>query len=195
MATRRTGLDRAADEHDDTATGPAAHRAVDGQHVVDQRTGAAIEQAQIQRTAARHEKVAAQERGTTPSTRFWDSPSRRMGAIFALLAAGLTIAMRIWPIVPPQAHIDTRFAWWVASLLVGATYLGGFFLADRYWQTARMLLIVAGLAQLGIGLLAGASVQDETGETGGFALFLEAAPAVLAFLAAFLIRPPEPASR
>ena len=169
---------------------PAGRIAADGQDVVDQRVDQPGEQAEIARSAEYQRQASREEREGAPSVRFWDSPSGRAGAFFALLAGLLTLATRIWPVAPPQSHGGSSVLWVLPSVLLGVAYLGGFFLADRYWNTARVLLIVAAVIHILIGFMAGAAVDVQAEGAGIRAALFDLAPAVLALIAAFLIAPP-----
>jgi hypothetical protein len=173
---------------------PSGRRAVNGQDVVDQRVDPVGEQAEIERNSAQQDAAAARERASTPSVRFWDSPSAHAGALFALLAGLLTLATRVWPIAPPQSHGGTGFFWMIPSVVVAISYLGGFFMADRHWLTARLLLLGAATVHVLLGLFAGAAVDAQAEGAGLPAMLFDFAPAVLAVVAALLIAPPAPAA-
>ena len=187
MAVSRRGADYQPAAREDR---PAGRIAADGQDVVDQRVDQAGEQAEIARSAEYQQQASRDERAGTPSVRFWDSWSRRAGAFCALLAGLLTLATRIWPVAPPQSHGGSSVLWVLPSVLLGIAYLGGFFLADRYWNTARVLLIVAAVMHVLLGFMAGAAVDAQAEGAGIRAMLFDLAPAALALIAAFLIAPP-----
>jgi hypothetical protein len=169
---------------------PTSRIAADGQDVVDQRVDQAGEQAEIARSAEYQQQASQDERAGTPSVRFWDSWSRRAGAFCALLAGLLTLATRIWPVAPPQSHGGSSVLWVLPSVLLGIAYLCGFFLADRYWKTARVVLIVAAVMHVLIGFMAGTAVDAQAEGAGIRAMLFDLAPAALALIAVFLIAPP-----
>lgn len=185
MAASRRTMEHAAAQ----ARPQPRQRGADGQDVVDQRIDHHGEQAEIQQRAAEQNEMAARERVGDPTARFWASPSARAGAVFTLLAGTLTLASRIWPVAAFQAHGDLRFPWMLGTMAIGLAYLGGFLLADRYWKSARVLLLVAGVAHVLTGFMFGAAIQDEAGATSGVHILFDLGPAVLAFMAAFLIGP------
>ncbi|MCC7370273.1 MAG: hypothetical protein IT306_17750 [Chloroflexi bacterium] len=177
-------------EHAATQARPAGQqRAADGQDIVDQRIDRHGEQAEIEQRAAEQNELAARDRLRDPTMRIWSSPSARVGAILALLAGTLTLASRIWPIAAFQSQGDLRLPWMVGTMAIGLAYLGGFLLADRYWKSARVVLIVAGLAHILVGFMSGAAIQDEAGATSGVHILFDLGPAALALLGAFLIAP------
>lgn len=185
MAASRRTVEHAARQ----ASQPQTRFAADGQDIVDQRLDHAGEQAEIKQRAAEQNEIATWDRAHDPTTRFWASPSARVGAILALVAGTLTIASRIWPIAAFQSHGDLRFPWMIGTMAIGLAYLGGFLLADRYWKSARVLLIVAGVTHILVGFMSGAALQNEAGAASGVHILFDLGPAVLAFLAAFLIAP------
>ena len=185
MSTSRRTVEHAA-----TQVRPPTHRrAADGQDIVDQRLDRHGEQAEIEQRSVEQDDRATRERIHEPTTRFWASPSARIGAILALLAGTITLASRIWPIAAFQSHGDLRFPWMIGTMAIGLAYLGGFLLADRYWKTARVVLIVAAVVHVLVGFMSGAAIQGEAGESSGVHMLFDLGPAVLAFLAAFLIGP------
>lgn len=157
------------------------------QPVVDQQHEEVEERATI-KAADRHERrVAREEAAHEPSVQFWETRGGNIGAILALLAGLFTLAVRTWPVAPPQSHGPLGTAWAIAVTVAGVLYLLGFWFADRRQGLARGILIVGALLHLGIGLAAGTIVDAQQAAPGPLAMMFDLVPAVMAFIAAFLI--------
>jgi hypothetical protein len=169
--------------------------APDGQRIVDQRA-AAEERDEIAYQAERQTRLAAAERETEPSTRFWSSRRTQVGPLLALLAGVFTLAVRTWPIATPQGHGTVGMTWFLSATVVGVAYIVGFFLADRHWQRARLVLVCAAIVHLLIGGLASLIVGDQQVAPATATVLYDAVPAILALVAAALITsPPAPNDR
>jgi hypothetical protein len=162
----------------------------DGQRIVDQHDEVAEESEAIAREAEREMIIARQEGAREPSVRFWSSRRAQVGPILALLAGVLTLAMKTWPIAPPQSHGSLGFVWFFGVLLAGVMYIAGFLLADRHWRRARAVVLAGAALHLVIGLGAGALVEAQDVAPGLLATLFDIVPAVMAIVAALLISPP-----
>jgi hypothetical protein len=189
--------DRERAETADTNRLPPAERYVapDGQRVVDQSVGREEEHAVIAEASTRHEALAREQRARQPSTRFWESPRTMVGPLLALLAGVFTLAVRTWPIATPQGHGNVGTAWFLGATIAGALYIVGFFLADRHWQRARLVLICGAVLHLVIGGIASAIVDAQQVAPGTASFLFDAVPAVVALVGAFLVTAPPAAER
>jgi hypothetical protein len=182
-------------EMTDVPEGSAAERsnriAPDGQRVVDQTGEVAEEREVITRKAGLQEAVARDERHREPSTRFWESPYRQAGPILALLAGVFTLAVRTWPIAVPQGRGTVGTAWFLGATIAGALYILGFFLSDRHWQRARLILVCGAVLHLLVGFLAATIVDEQQVAPGALSFLYDVGPAVVALVAAFLISAPD----
>ena len=165
------------------------HVAPDGQRIVDQSGDRAEEQREIERKSDLMMATAREERSREPSTRFWGSRYAQVGPLIALLAGLFTRAIRTWPIATPQGRGTVGIAWFVCATIAGACYVAGFFLADRHWKRARLVLVSAALLHLVVGILAAMQVDVQDVAPASRSIFFDAVPAVAALLAAFLIKP------
>lgn len=163
--------------------------APDGQRIVNEPRSTADERATIEERSDRLEEMSREERAQEPSSRFWSSPRAQIGPILALLAGVFTLAIRTWPIVPPQGRGTVGTAWFVAATLIGVFYVVGFFLSSRHWQRARVVLLSAAVLHLLIGFLASVVVDTQDVAAGWQSFAFDAIPAIVAIVAAFLIRP------
>lgn len=170
-------------------TGHPGRVAPDGQRIVDQSGERADERREIERKADLVESTSRVERSQEPSTRFWDSRYAQVGPLMALFAGLFTLAIRTWPIATPQGRGTVGVAWFIGATIAGACYVAGFFLSDRYWKRARMILVSAALLHLFVGFLAAMQVDAEGVAPASQSLFFDAVPAVVALIAAFLIKP------
>jgi len=157
------------------------------QAVVDQRGEVADERAAIDATDHRERMVAREEAAREPSARFWQSRTGNIGAILALIAGLFTLAIRTWPVAPPQSHGPLGTTWAIMVTIAGVFYLLGFWFADRRQGVSRLLLIAGALMQLGIGIMANMMVDAQDVAPGPLAMLFDVVPAILAFVAAFLI--------
>ena len=171
--------------------------APDGQRIVDQRGEFTDERREMERKADLVETTAREQRSHEPSTRFWGSRYAQAGPLLALFAGLFTLAIRTWPIATPQGRGTIGTAWFICATIAGAMYVAGFFLSDRHWKRARMVLVSAALLHLVVGFLAATQVDAQEVAPAWRSLFFDAAPAVAALIAAFLIgpRPESTASR
>ena len=135
------------------------------------------------------ESTARAERSHEPSTRFWDSRYAQVGPLMALFAGLFTLAVRTWPIATPQGRGTVGVAWFVCATIAGACYVAGFFLSDRHWKRARIILVSAALLHLFVGFLAAMQVDAQGVAPASQSLFFDVVPAVAALIAAFLIKP------
>ena len=164
--------------------------APDGQRVVDQSGEMAEEQREIERKAELVEATARADHARDPSARFWGSRYLRTGALLALFAGLFTLAVRTWPIAPPQGRGTVGIAWFICTTLAGVMYLAGFFLSDRHWRQARLVLVGAALLHMVIGFLAATLVDAQEIAPAWRSLFFDAVPAIAALVAALLISAP-----
>ena len=149
----------------------------------------AEEQREINRKADLVEATSRVERASEPSTRFWGSRYAQVGPLMALFAGLFTLAIRTWPIATPQGRGTVGTAWFICATLAGAMYLAGFFLADRHWKRARLVLVSAALLHLIVGFLAAMQVDAQQVAPIWQSFLFDAVPAVVALIAAFLIVP------
>jgi hypothetical protein len=187
--------DREQAETVDTNRLPPVERYVapDGQRVVDQSVGREEERAVIAEASARREALAREQRAREPSTRFWGSPRAMIGPLLGLLAGVFTLAVRTWPIAVPQGKATIGLPWFIGDTIVGILYIVGFFLADRHWRRARLVLICGAILQFVIGGLAAATVSSQQVAPAGASMLYDAIPAVVALVGAILITaPPAP---
>lgn len=173
------------------ANGSAGPRvAPDGQRIVDQSGEMAAEQREMERKADLVEATSREERMREPSTRFWSSRHAQIGPLMALFAGLFTLAVRTWPIATPQGRGTVGVAWFVCATIAGVMYLAGFFLADRHWKRARMVLVSAALLHLVVGFLAAMQVDAQDVAPAWQSIVFDTVPAAVALVAAFLISPP-----
>lgn len=163
--------------------------APDGQRVVDQSGEIQEERREIQHNADRMTAVAREQRAREPSTRFWGSRYAQIGPLLALLAGLFTLAVRTWPIATPQGRGTVGTAWFVCATLAGALYIAGFFLSDRHWKRARIVLVCGALLHLLVGVLAATVVDTQDVAQASQSLFFDVIPAIVAIVAALLISP------
>jgi hypothetical protein len=163
--------------------------APDGQRIVDQSGEMADEQREIERNADLVTAGSRVERSTEPSTRFWDSRYAQAGPLLALFAGLFTLAVRTWPIATPQGRGTVGVAWFICATIAGGLYVAGFFLSDRHWKRARIVLVSGALLHLAVGFLASMQVDAQGVAPVSQSIFFDAAPAVVALIAAFLIKP------
>lgn len=125
-----------------------------------------------------------------PSVRFWDSKRNNAGAILTLLAALFTLGTVMWPIAVPQGRGYLGTVWGLGAAAIGVAYLVGFFLADKHWSRARLVILIAAalhiVGGLGSGILADA---QELSSAIGASLF-DIAPAIVALIGGLLIGKP-----
>jgi hypothetical protein len=164
--------------------------APDGQRVVNQEGEVDEERAAIAASADRQRELSREERAHEPSARFWSSRHAQIGPILALLAGVFTLAVRTWPIAVPQGRGTAGTAWFLVATLAGVLYIAGFFLADRHWRRARLVLVCGAALHLLFGVLAAALVDAQQVAPGVLSVLFDAVPAVVALAAAFLIAPP-----
>jgi hypothetical protein len=164
--------------------------APDGQRVVDQRGTVSEDREIIEEMADRQAEQARYERTLEPSTRFWSSPRAMTGPILALLAGVFTLAIRTWPIATPQGRGTVGTAWFLVATLAGALYIAGFFLSDRHWNRARLVLVCAAVMHLVVGGLAALVVNEQQIAPALSSFLFDAVPAVVALIAAALISAP-----
>lgn len=169
---------------------PAPAIAPDGQRIVRQQDTRADEQADIDRAAAGLEAGSRRERAEEPSARFWSSRRAQLGPILALLAGLATLAFHFWPIAVPQGRGAIGMSWYSAVTIIAFGYIGAFFLADRRWQLARIVLVIGAILHLAVGVVSGLAVDAEQLAPGPLAALFDVGPALVALVAAFLIVPP-----
>jgi len=163
--------------------------APDGQRVVDQDGDVGEERAAIVETASRQRALSHEERSHEPSARFWSSRRAQVGPILALLAGVFTLAVRTWPIAVPQGRGSVGTAWFLVATLAGLLYIAGFFMADKHWKRARLVLVCGALLHLVFGVLAATIVDVQEVAPGPLSILFDAVPAIMALVAAFLITP------
>jgi RsiW-degrading membrane proteinase PrsW (M82 family) len=166
-----------------------ARVAPDGQRVVDQSGEMAAEQREINRNADLVEATSRVERASEPSTRFWGSRYAQAGPLLALFAGLFTLAIRTWPNATPLGRGTVGVAWFVCATIAGACYVAGFFLSDRHWKRARLVLVSGALLHLLVGFLAAMQVDVQDVAPVSQSIFFDAVPAVAALLAALQIAP------
>jgi hypothetical protein len=188
-------LERGALDTDRPPYEAADRIAPDGQRIVDQSGEIDEERREIERKADLVAATARERRAQEPSTRFWESRYAQAGPLLALFAGLFTLAVRTWPIVTPQGRGSVGIAWFICATIAGAMYLAGFFLADRHWKRARVVLVSAALLHLLVGLLAAMQVDAQDVAPAWRSLFFDVAPAVAALIAAFLLAPAPGESR
>lgn len=164
--------------------------APDGQRIVDQSGEAAEEQREIRRKADLVEAAARADHARDPSARFWSSRHLQVGALLALFAGLFTLAVRTWPIAPPQGRGTVGVAWFICATLAGVLYLAGFFLSDRHWRKARLVLLSASLFHLVVAFLAAFLVDAQNVAPAWRSFLFDAVPALAALVAALLISAP-----
>ena len=164
--------------------------APDGQRVVDQSCEVADEKREIRREADLIEATARTERARDPAARSWSSRYFQVGALLALFAGVFTLAIRTWPIAPPQGRGTLGIAWFICATLAGVMYLAGFFLSDQRWRQARLVLVSAALLHLGVAFLAAFQLDAQQVAPAWRSLIFDAVPAIAALLAACLITAP-----
>ena len=131
--------------------------------------------------------MATSPRSSTPSVRFWQSGRNNLGAVLALLAGFITIGVNVWPLVPASGRGDLAPDWKLLAFPIGAAYLAAFFLADRRWKVAKLILVAAALVQILTALTFGRSYEAQAGLSGQLIGAIDLLPAALALIAAFLI--------
>jgi hypothetical protein len=164
--------------------------APDGQRIVDQSGEIAEEQREIQRKADLVEATARADHARDPAARSWASRYFQAGALLALFAGVFTLAIRTWPIAPPQGRGTVGTAWFICATLAGVMYLAGFFLSDRHWRQARLVLVSAALLHLVVAFLAAFQLDAQAVAPAWRSLLFDAVPAVAALAGAFLISAP-----
>ena len=128
-----------------------------------------------------------------PSVRFWDSKRNNAGAILTLLAALFTIGKVVWPIAVPQGRGDGGAVWAIGAVVIGIAYLAGFFLADKHWSRARMVVLVAAIIHIIGGIVSGLVVDSQELAPAFPAALFDVGPAIVALIAGLLISaPPSP---
>ncbi len=183
-STSPAGVAERARERDDFPVAP------DGQRIVDGRTNEAAERSEIGRASARLEEASRIERTQTPEGRYLSWRHAQPGPIMALLAGLFTLAVRTWPIAVPQGRGAIGSAWFIVATLAGVLYLAGFFLSDRNWKRARLVLVCGAILHLIVGVLAGLAVDAQAIAPAPQAMLFDVVPAVVALIAAFLISSP-----
>jgi hypothetical protein len=182
----RGALDAARPTYDER-TGRVAS---DGQRIVDQSGEIAEERREIERNAERVMTASREESAREPSARFWHSPRAQVGPVLALLAGVFTLAVRTWPIAPPQGRGSVGTAWFICATIAGALYVAGFFLSDRHWKQARLVLVCGAILHLVVSFLAAMLVDAQEIAPAPTAMLFDVVPAIVALVAAFLITPP-----
>jgi hypothetical protein len=167
-----------------------SHRtAPDGQRVVRHDDTFEADRAAIQRNADRTMAASREEGAREPSVRFWHSRRAQAGPLLALLAGVFTLAVRTWPIATPQGRGTVGLGWEIGAILAGLMYVAGFMLADRHWKRARLVLICGAVLHLFVSVLAASLVDAQEVAPAWEAMLFDGVPAVVAFVAAALIRP------
>jgi hypothetical protein len=163
--------------------------APDGQRVIDQRGEVQQERAEIQRNADRMRSASQAEGAREPSVRFWHSRRAQAGPLLALLAGVFTLAIRTWPIATPQGRGTVGTAWFICATIAGLLYVAGFFLSDRHWKQARVVLVCGAVLHLLVSFLASMTVDAQAVAPAPTTMLFDVVPAVVAIIAAFLITP------
>lgn len=136
------------------------------------------------------ERTGTSSAAPPPSVRFWDSKRNNVGAILTLLAALFTLGTVMWPIAVPQGRGYLGTAWGLGAAAIGVAYLAGFFLADKHWSRARLVILVAAAIHIVGGLASGLLADaQELAPALGASLF-DIAPAIVALVAGLLIGKP-----
>jgi hypothetical protein len=128
-----------------------------------------------------------QQRSGPPSARFWVSKTNNLGAILALVAGLINVAVTIWPLVSATGPGDIAPTWRLVGLGAGVAYILAFIMADRAWLLARILLAVGAVAQILAALTLGRAFEAQGGLSGQLIGPLDFLPAILALIGAFLI--------
>src|SRR4051794_11107560 len=168
---------------------PSGRTTMPDEPVIDASRTGETDRAAIAEAARRVHAEAKTDALHEPSVRFWYTRRALTGAILALLAAVITLAIRTWPIAEPQGHGTLGTFWGIGVTLVGVLYLIGFFLADRYQSAARAILLIGGLVHLSLALTSGMIVDAQNAAPAWQAMLFDVVPAVLALVALFLISP------
>ena len=125
-----------------------------------------------------------------PSVRFYDSKRNNIGVILTLVAAVFTFSTWMWPIAVPQGRGSLGVAWGLGAVVVTATYVVGFFLADKQWKRARTVIVLAAVLHI-IGGLASGLLADANDLAPALpAALFDIGPAVVAMIGGLLIGPP-----
>ena len=141
------------------------------------------------------ERTGASSAAPPPSVRFWDSKRNNVGAILTLLAALFTLGTVMWPIAVPQGRGYLGTAWGLGAAAIGVAYLAGFFLADKHWSRARMVILIAAAIHIVGGVASGVLADaQELAPALGASLF-DIAPAIVAIIGGLLIGKPETQSQ
>jgi hypothetical protein len=187
---RETNEQRGALDTGRPAYGERTDRvAPDGQRIVDQSGEIAEERREIERNAERVTAASRDEGAREPSVRFWHSRRAQVGPVLALLAGVFTLAVRTWPIAPPQGRGSVGTAWFICATIAGALYIAGFFLSDRHWKQARLVLVCGAVLHLVVSFLAAALVDAQDIAPMPATMLFDVVPAIVALVAAFLISP------
>ena len=127
-------------------------------------------------------------RSTAPSWRFWESGRNATGAALALLAGLINVAVMVWPVVNSYGRGDVDPTWRYIGVAVGFVYVAAFLLADRRWQLSKLLLVVGAVVQVLAALTLGRAYDQASGTSGLLIGVFDFVPAIIALVAAFLIR-------
>ena len=131
--------------------------------------------------------MSTTQRSGPASIRFWASGRNNLGAILALLAGLINIAVVVWPLVNAVGRGDLNPGWRWIGALVGLGYLAAFFLADTRWKLARTVLLAGAAIQILAALTLGRAYEAQSGMFGQLIGLFDFVPAILAVVAAFLI--------
>jgi hypothetical protein len=179
-----------ADQPHRTAPDDQSQRtAPDGQRVVRAGEDFETKQAAVQRNADRTMTASREEGAHDPSVGFWHSRRAQAGPLLALLAGVFTLAIRTWPIVTPQGRGTVGTAWFLCATIAGALYVAGFFLSERRWIQARLVLICGAGLHLLVSVLASMAVDAQAVAPATLTMLFDVVPAIMALVAAALIRP------
>jgi hypothetical protein len=125
--------------------------------------------------------------GLSPGLLVSDRNHLGLGAVLALAAGLVSMAVLNWPLVAATRPVDIAPIGQLVRLGAGAAYILGFILTGHSLPPARTLLVAGAAAQLFAAGALGPAFETQgglTGQPGGLADFL---PAIVALTAALLI--------
>ena len=111
---------------------------------------------------------------------------RDIGAVLAFVAGLPSLALAAWPFPSPQLLRWGDFgpAWLLGVLVIASAFLAAPFLVDRHQALSKSLLVGGALVLIASGFVFGGVLQG-----GLLSTLMDVFPAILALLAALLIRP------
>lgn len=88
----------------------------------------------------------------------------------------------------PQGRGTVGTAWFICATIAGVLYVAGFFLSERRWKQARLVLICGAGLHLLVSVLAAMAVDTQDVAPAWSSMLFDVVPAVVALVAAALIR-------